>query len=81
MTKNGTPRKYINIVQDMYREVKTNVRTCGRAIQDFPMTIVLHQVSSLSHFLFVAVLNEIARSFQGGMPWCILFVKRQYFGK
>ena len=27
--------KYINIVQDIYQEVKTNVRTCGGATKDF----------------------------------------------
>ena len=28
------PKKYINIVQDMYREVKTKVKTCGRPKKD-----------------------------------------------
>ena len=28
MTKKGISRKYINIMQDMYQEVKTNLRSC-----------------------------------------------------
>ena len=35
MTKKDIPQKYINIVQDMYREVKMNVMTCGGAERIF----------------------------------------------
>ena len=31
ITKKGIPQKYINILQDMYQQTKTNIRTCGRA--------------------------------------------------
>ena len=43
MTKKGILEKYINILKDIYREVKKNVRTCGGATYDFPITIDIHK--------------------------------------
>ena len=34
MTKKDILKKYINIMQDMYQEVKKIVSTCGRATED-----------------------------------------------
>ena len=73
MTKTTIPKKYINIVQDKYREVKTNIRTCGGATQDFSITIGLHEVSTISPFLFAMVLHKIARSIQRVVSWFMLF--------
>ena len=50
LVKKGVPIKYINIIKDMYENVVTSVRTCGGLIDAFPITIGLHQGSSLSHF-------------------------------
>ena len=49
MTKKSISKKYINIVQDMYQEVKTNVKTkaCEGATEDLPIMIVIHQDSAL----------------------------------
>ena len=72
--KNKVIRKQnINIVQDMYQEVKTNDRTCWRAATNFPITIGHHRGSTLSTFLFVAVLDEMTWSIQGYVPWFMLF--------
>ena len=61
MTKKDIPKIYITIEQDMCREVKIQVRTCGGTVEDSPFTIGLHQGLTLSPFLFSA-LNEITRS-------------------
>jgi len=73
MLKKGIPRRYVDLVKDMYRDVSTNVRTCGGLTKDFPITIGLHQGSALSPFLFATVLDELTRPIQDEVPWCMLF--------
>ena len=38
MKKKEIPKKYINLVQDMYLEVKKNVKTNGQATENFSIT-------------------------------------------
>ena len=33
--KEGISKKYINIVQDMYQDIKTNIKTCEKVIDYF----------------------------------------------
>ena len=40
--RKGILKKYICIMQDMYREVKIKVKTCGGATEDFLITFDLH---------------------------------------
>jgi len=54
--------KYIDVIKDMYDGVVTNIRTCGGIISNFSITIVLHQGSALSPFLFVIVMDEVTRA-------------------
>lgn len=46
--KQGSPIKYINIIKDMYKNMVTSVRTCGGLTNTFPITISIHQGSTLS---------------------------------
>ena len=73
LMKKEVPIKYIDIIKDMYDGVVTNVRTCGGITSDFSITIGLHQVSVLSLFLFVIVMDERTRIIQDEIPWCMLF--------
>ena len=57
----------------MYKGVVTNVRTCGRLIDEFPITIGVHQRSALSPFLFAIIMDEITKSIHEDIPWCMLF--------
>ena len=72
LMKKGFPSN-TNIIKDMYDGVVTNVRTCGGTTSEFSITIELHQGSTLSLFLFVIVMNELARAIQNEIPWCMLF--------
>jgi len=38
----GSPHQIIDIINDMYNGVVTNVRTCGGITSDFSITIGLH---------------------------------------
>jgi hypothetical protein len=73
MMKKGVSLKYISIIKDMYEGVVTNVRTCGGVTTNFPITVGLHQGSALSPFLFAIVMDELTRSIQENVPWCMLF--------
>lgn len=41
--KNGVPCKYIDIVQDIFKGVKTNAMTCG-AMQDFFLFFIFYMM-------------------------------------
>ena len=64
----------MSIIRDMYEGVVTNVRTCGGLMDEFPITIGVHQGSTLSHFLFAIVMDEITKSIYENILWCMLFV-------
>ena len=56
----------MSIIRDMYEGVVTNVRTCGGLTNKF--SIGVHQGSTLSHFLFAIVMDEIIKSIRGEIP-------------
>ncbi|KAM2605119.1 hypothetical protein TB2_033955 [Malus domestica] len=41
--------------------------------QRFPITVGLHQGSSLSPYIFALVMDELTRHIQDDIPWCMLF--------
>ncbi|WMV16255.1 hypothetical protein MTR67_009640 [Solanum verrucosum] len=57
----------------MYGGAKTRVRTVGGDSEHFPVEMGLHQGSILSPFLFALVMDELTRSIQEKVPWCMLF--------
>ena len=46
----------------MFEGVVTNGRSCGGLTDEFLITIGMHQGSTLSHFLFAIVMDEITKS-------------------
>ena len=65
--------KYVSIIRDMYEGVVTNVRTYGGLMNEFPITIRVHQGLALSHFLFAIVMDKITKNICEEIPWCMLF--------
>ena len=57
LVRKGVPLKYIDIVKDMYEGATTIVRTTVGRIEEFPITIGVHQGSALSPFLFALVMD------------------------
>ncbi|XP_021995613.1 uncharacterized protein LOC110892770 [Helianthus annuus] len=57
----------------MYVETKTSVRAPVGDTDFFPVEVGLHQGSALSPFLFAIVLDELSKSIQESVPWCLLF--------
>ena len=65
---------YIRVIKDMYKGVKTSVRTSLGDTEYFPNDIGLHQGSTLGPFLFTIIMDELTRGIQNKVPWYMLFV-------
>jgi hypothetical protein len=65
--------KDIAHIKDMYNNIVKSVQTSDRDTNDFPINIGLHQGSTLSHYLFSLVMDEVTRDIQAIIPWCMLF--------
>ena len=53
--------KYVELINDMYNNVVTSVRTSDGDMDDFPIRIGLHQGLALSPYLFALVMDEVTR--------------------
>jgi hypothetical protein len=62
------PTKYIGLINNMYNNVVTNVRTSDVDTDDFPIRIGLHQRLALSPYFFSLVMDEVTRDIQGDIP-------------
>ena len=61
------------MIMDMYERVVTTIRSPTGETNEFPITVRLHQRSTLSPYLFALVMDELTKNIQNDMPWCMLF--------
>jgi hypothetical protein len=61
LEKHKVLTKYITLIENMYDNVVTSVRTSDEDTNDFPINIGLHQGSALSPYIFALVMYEVTR--------------------
>ena len=73
MKKSGIVEKYVQLVQDMYKESETVVRCAIGTTESFKVKVGLHQGSALSLFLFAVIMDRLINEVRREPPWMMLF--------
>ena len=73
MREKGVPEKYVRLVQDMYTDVKTLVRSSVGDMGKFTVKVGLHQGSALRPYLFDLVMDVIAKDVKEAPPLSMMF--------
>lgn len=61
-------------IKDIFAGTLASVRSCCGIVSTFPVTIGLHDGSTLSPYLFVLIMDELICNVQENVPWCLVFV-------
>ena len=67
------PEAYIALIQDMYDDISTQVRSPAGISEPFQVKVGVHQGSALSPLLFNLTMDYITRDLQPQIPWCLLY--------
>ena len=62
LEKKGVIKGYIDVIRDMYEGVVIIIRSTVGETSEFPITVGLHQGSTLSLYLFALVMDELMRN-------------------
>ena len=73
MRKRNIPEVYIRLVQDMYKGATTRVKSKKGISEHVEVGIGLHQVSALSPFLFIMLVDTISQDVRTELPWELLY--------
>ncbi|GMP83986.1 hypothetical protein CsSME_00037701 [Camellia sinensis var. sinensis] len=73
LAKKGVTKGYIDVIRDMYEGVVTTIRSPVGEANEFPITVGLHQGSTLSPYLFTLVMDELTKNIQDDVSWCMYF--------
>ena len=69
-----TSKCYIRIIEDMYDEATTTVRSAAGLTEEFKVGVGLYQGSALSPFLFAIIIDRLTENIRKDAPWDMLFV-------
>ena len=61
------------VVQDMYEGVRTQVKSSVGLTKKIPVSVGLHQGSSLIPYLFAIIMDLGACRIKDLSPWCVLY--------
>ena len=63
------PEKYVRLIKEMYKDVKTRLRSGVGTTEGFEVKKGLHKGSALSPFLFNIVFDVLTRRVRQGVPY------------
>ncbi|XP_063614581.1 uncharacterized protein LOC134787702 [Penaeus indicus] len=69
----GVPESYVRLVQDMYRNISTEVRCQAGKSENFELKVGVHQGSALSPLLFAVVTDCLTEEVRRSSPWDIMY--------
>ena len=69
----NVPEKYIRLVQYMYRECKTVVRSATVNRNSFVVEVGLHQGSTLSPYMFLLLMDVLTEDVRKNVPGSMMF--------
>ena len=67
------PEKYVMIVQGMHEGAKTRVKSSVGLTDKIPVSVGLHQGSSLITYLFPIIMDVLACGIKELSQWCMLY--------
>ena len=67
------PEKYVRLIQEMYRDARTSVKSAVGNTESFGVKVGLHQGSTLSPFLFNIVFDILTKEVRRGIPHNIIY--------
>jgi len=73
MREKGVSEKYVRLVQDMYRDVTSQVSSCVGITDEFNIKVGLHQGSTLSPYIFDLIMDVLSEGIREEAPWTMLF--------
>uniref|UniRef100_A0A0P4WFR4 Reverse transcriptase domain-containing protein n=1 Tax=Scylla olivacea TaxID=85551 RepID=A0A0P4WFR4_SCYOL len=65
--------KYVKLIMEMYRNVKTRVKTVAGMTESFDVRVRLHQGSAVSPVLFNVVFDVLTERVRRGIPGDIVY--------
>lgn len=73
LRKKNIPERYVDIIADMYKDVKSTVRTTVGQTAPIAVTEGVHQGSVLSPYLFCLVIDALTENAQTLAPWSFIY--------
>ncbi len=69
----GIPENYVRIIQDMYKDCRTQVRCAGGLSDSFEVKVGVHQGSALSPLIFIIIMDCLTDAVRRETPWDMMF--------
>ncbi|XP_075990249.1 uncharacterized protein LOC142985892 [Anticarsia gemmatalis] len=73
LRKKNVPERYVNIIADMYKGAKSNIRTVVGETKSIAVSEGDHQGSVLSPFLFCLILDSLTEEAQNSAAWSFIY--------